>query len=147
MPMRIIDSILNDAVDLAVDEVDVGAQANGQLELWSGSPPANITDAPAGDLLAVIDFANPAFNNGGTTNTGEAEALGVPIATTGITDGTIGFVRVLNADQNNAGGLWDDDNVGTSGTRVVFNTLSVTTGVDVELTAYVFTATPTTLTP
>lgn len=144
MPMRIIADVLNSALDGATNEVDVGAQANGQLEVWSGAQPANVTDAPAGTRLAVFDFPNPAF---GLPTAGAATANGLPIATVGLADGTVGFIRVLNADQNNAGALWDDDNVGTTGTRVTFNTLTVSTGVDLDLTGYTFTATPTTLTP
>lgn len=141
MPMRIVADVLNSATDGATGEADVGAQPNGQLQLWTGTPPANVTDDPSvtETLLAVFDFQNPAF---GVATDGIADANGLPIATTGLADGTVGFVRVLNANQNNAGALWDDDDVGTSGTRVVLNTLSVSTGVDLDLTGYSFSASP-----
>lgn len=142
MPMRIIDALLNGAVNILADAIDAGGGANGVMQVWSGTPPANITDAPAGDLLAEIDFANPAFNAGGTTNVGEAEALSVPIITTALDTGTIGFIRVLDTDQTNADALWDDDDVGIAGTRVIFNTLSVSVGVDFQLDSYILSAAP-----
>jgi len=144
MVMRIIDAILNGAVDVMADAPDAGGGANGVVQVWSGSPPGTITGAPAGDLLAEIDLDNPAFNAGGTTNPGEAEGQGVPITTTGLADGTIGFIRVLDTDQLDADALWDDDDVGTSGTRVIFNTLTVAIGVDFSLDSYVLSAVPTT---
>lgn len=142
--MRIVAAVINAAGDACVDLIDAGGGANGVMQVYSGSPPANVTDPPAGTLLAEIDFGNPAFSAMGASTPGQADALGVPIATTGLDDGTIGFVRVLDTDQTDSDALWDDDNVGTSGTRVVFNTLSVQTGVDFQLDSYAWTVAPVT---
>lgn len=144
MAMRIVDAVLNAAGDACVDRIDLGAGANGIMQVWSGSPPATVTGAPAGTLLAEIDFQDPAFGNTGAVNPGEAEAAGVPIATTGLDNGTIGFIRVIDTDQTNADALWDDDDVGTAGTRVIFNTLTVATGVDFSLDSYTWTVVPST---
>jgi len=142
--MRIVALVLNDAGDACVDLIDGGGGANGIMEVWSGAQPTNVTDAPAGTLLAEVDFQNPAFGATGASVAGEAEALGVPIATTGLDDGTIGFIRVVDTGQDDAGGLWDDDDVGTAATRVIFNTLTVATGVDFSLDSYTWTVVPTT---
>lgn len=136
MALRIAETILNAACDAAVDAVDGGAGANGTLEFYSGAKPANLGDAPAGDLLAVLDFANPAFGASGASTPGEASALSVPLSTTGITDGTLGFARVLDTDGTV---LWDEDDIGTAGTNAItVNTTSVSTGVNFEVTSYVF---------
>ena len=144
MAMRVVDLVIDAAGNAAVDLVDAGGGANGILEIWSGSPPGSVTGAPAGTLLAEVDYQNPAFSGMGAGTPRRATALGVPIATTGLDNGTIGFVRIVDTGQDDAGGLWDDDDVGTSGTRVVFNTLTVSTGVDFSLDSHLFTVAPTT---
>lgn len=135
MTMRVSDTVLNNSCDGAVDSVDTGA-GTAVGELWSGSPPATLGGAPAGDLLASFNLQNPAF---GAASGGVATLAGTPISTTGAADGTVGFFRVKNRNNDV---VWDDDDVNTSGSNVVLNTLSVSNGVDVELTSYTFDVTP-----
>lgn len=140
MTMRVSDAVLNGACNNAVDRVDVGAGANGTMQFYSGSPPATLGGAPAGTLLADVDFAATAFGNAGAVNPGEAIAAGVPLTTTGLANGTIGFARVLDADGTV---LWDDDDVGTAGNNITVNTTTVSTGVNFSVTSYVFSVVPT----
>jgi hypothetical protein len=143
MTMRITDTILNAAVNLLADAPDAGAGANGLIRFYSGTPPATLTGAPAGTLLAEVDLQDPAFNAGGTTNVGEAEALGVPLATTGLAAGTIGWARILDTDGLNADTLWDEDDVDDTGTpAILVNTLTVSVGVAFEVVSYVLSAVP-----
>lgn len=139
MTMRVANAMLNSACDAAVDLIDVGTGDNGTIEFYSGSPPGSLDGTPAGDLLAVVDFQDPAFGNAGAVTPGVASAVGTPLSTTGVDDGTIGFARVLDADDSV---LLDDDDVGTSGNNILVNTTAVSIGVDFAVTAYDFSAVP-----
>lgn len=132
MALRTIDAVLNAACDAAVDLVDVGA-GDGKIQFRTGARPANVTDAAAGTLLAEVTFPATAF---GAAASGAAAGAGMPLATTGVADGDIGHFRVLDGGGNV---LWDDDDVGTSGTALVVNTLTVSNGGDFEATSYTFT--------
>lgn len=143
MTMRITDTILNAAVDTLADAPDAGSGSNGLIRFYTGTPPAALTDPPGATLLAEVEFANPAFNDGGTTNVGQAEALGVPLAAVGVADGQIGWARILDTDGNNADTLWDEDDVDTTGTpAILVNTLTVSIGVAFEVVSYVLSAVP-----
>lgn len=135
MALRTIDAVKNAACDAVVDLVDVGAGTNGTIQFYSGSRPANVGDAPAGTLLAEVDFAATAFGAAGATTAGVASAASVPLETTGLAAGTIGFARIRDADDT---GLWDDDDVGTSGNAITVNTTTVSTGVAFSVTSYDF---------
>ena len=133
MALRIADTTLDAGVDAIVDLIDVGSGSNGTIEFYSGSRPAAVGDAPTGTHLATVSYQDPAFGaSSGTT----ASALGVPLTTTGLDDGTIGWCRVLDADGN---ALWDDDDVGTSASNnITVNTTTVSNGVDFELVSHDF---------
>lgn len=135
--MRASDDVLNGACDDAVDRVDVGGA--GTMQFYSGSPPATLGGAPAGDLLATATFAATAFGNAGTPAAGQAQGASMPRATTGATNGTIGFARVRDGSGTV---LWDDDDVGTSGNNILVNTTTVSAGVDFELTSYLYSVAP-----
>lgn len=132
MTMRLADRVRNVMVDAAVDEIDVGA-GTAKLELWSGSKPANVGDAPAGTKLAEFDLPDPAF---GDSASGVATANAIT-DTTGLADGEVGFARTLDKD---AAALWDNDDVGTSGNQITLNTTTISTGVDVSVTSWTVTA-------
>lgn len=138
MTLRVESAVDTAAINAACDGVtalvDAGA-GDGSLQLWSGSPPGTVTGAPAGTLLAEVDFTATAF---AAASGGEAVANGLPLDTTGLATGTIGFVRVLDGDDNP---LWDEDDVGVSGNAVTVNTLDVQASESVTLNGYTFTVT------
>lgn len=131
--MRPSDAVNNAAIDAAVDLIDAGTTNTfGKIEFYTGTPPANVGDAPGETLLASVNFQDPAF---GDAASAEATANGTPITTTGDDDGDIGWARILDRDET---ALWDEDDVGTSGNAITVNTVTVSSGVDVELTSYTF---------
>lgn len=134
MTLRVIAGIKNDAVQQAIDRVDQGTtNAGGKVEIYTGAPPAGITDAPGETLLAEFTLDDPAF---GTPTNGIADAGGMPKTDPGKADGDMGWARVLDRDENP---LWDEDDVSTSGeSAITVNTVVVSTGVDVELQSYKF---------
>ena len=131
MALRISERVLNASANAAVDEVDVGSGV-GRIDFYSGSPPATLSGTPSGNLLASVDFSATAF---GAASGGSASAADVPLETTGLDDGDIGFMRVLDGD---GVVLWDDDDVGTSLARVIVNTTTVSTGVAFSVTSFTF---------
>lgn len=142
MTLRVDDDVLNDAADASVDNVDEGTtELNGVVEFYTGSPPATFGDPPGAILLATVDLQDPAFGDAGAgaNDAGVASAAGVPLDTTGVDDGTVGWARILDRDEVTR---WDEDDVGTSGNAITLNTTTVSTGVDFSLTSYDFSAAP-----
>ena len=131
MTMRVSTGVRDGAASAFSTEVDAGA-GTSVLELRSGARPTNLTDAAAGTLLASFDLPDPSF---GAPSSGTITANAIT-ATTGAADGTVGHFRVVNGD---AAPVEDSDSVGTSGTELVLNTLEISTGVDVEITAWTVT--------
>lgn len=136
MTLRVIETIRNGAADFAVDQVDAGStNAGGKVELYTGSPPAAITDATGESLICAFTLDDPAF---GDAAGGIAQANGLPKTQASNIDGEIGWARVLDQDENP---LWDEDDVSTSGaSAITVNTTTVSSGVDVELQSYDFSA-------
>ena len=131
MTMRVSTGVRDGAASAFATEVDAGA-GTSVLELRSGTPPTNLTDAAAGTLLASFDLPATSF---GAPSTGTITANSID-ATTGDDDGTVGHFRVVNGDGD---AVEDSDSVGTSGTELVLNTLEISTGVDVEITSWTVT--------
>ena len=131
MTMRVSVGVRDGAASAFATEVDAGA-GTSVLELRSGARPTNLTDAAAGTLLASFDLPATTF---GAPATGTITANSIS-ATTGDDDGTVGHFRVVNGDGD---AVEDSDSVGTSGTELVLNTLEISTGVDVEVTAWTVT--------
>jgi hypothetical protein len=123
----------NAAADGIVDQVDVGAGANGTLELWSGAYPGTVGGAPAGTLLASFNYNGTAF---GAAVAGVATANGMPKTVLGLADGTVTWYRILNKDNTV---VWDNNSVGTSGTALVLNTTTISTNVDVTANSHTVT--------
>lgn len=132
MTLRVIESLRNAACDAVVDGIDTGT-GGGTVELYTGSPPAAITDATSESLICAFSLDEPAF---GDAVGGVASANGLPKTQASNVDGEIGWARVLDEDGNP---LWDEDDVSTSGSSAItVNTTTVSSGVDVELQSYDF---------
>ena len=131
--MRIAGAVQDLMADAAVDHVDTGT-GTAVLEIYSGSAPVSIGGSPAGTLLVSFDLADPAF---GASSSGTATLLGVPISGTGVGDATAGYARVVN---QNGDAIFDTEDVGTSGNEVTMSTTTVSTGLDVSLTAMTISA-------
>lgn len=103
----------------------------GKLEIYAGTMPA--TGGAEGTLLAVFTLGSPfapAPSNGVQSPT-------LPAATSGVANGTAGWARVTKADGTTP---VMDLTVGTSGTQIILNTLTISTGVAVSVTSWTITA-------
>ena len=130
--MRLNTNARNAAADGIVDLIDIGA-GDGKLQLWSGAYPGTIGGTPAGTMLAEFTYDATAF---GAAVGGTATANGMPKTVVGLADGTVAWYRIVDG---NGDPVWDNDSVGTSGTALVLNTTTISTGVDVTANSHTLT--------
>lgn len=123
-------NVRNTLTNGAVDLIDVGS-GTAKLQVRSGAVGAT-PDTASGTLLAEFSLPNPCFGNS-SSGTATANAIS---DVTGAANGTVGHIRVLDRNGN---ALWDNDDVGTSGTQVVLNTLTISTGLTVSVTSWTVT--------
>lgn len=108
---------------------DAGATA-GRIEVRTGTQPAGPGTAASGTLLATFTLGDPAF---GSPDTGAVTVAGLPLTTTGVADDTAGYFRLLDSDDV---AIMDGSVTAEGGGgQIELNTLTISTGVDVNLTA------------
>lgn len=127
MTLRISNAARSGACDSVVDRVDVSGP--GKLRVYSGTQPAGPDTAVSGQtLLAEFTLANPAFS---AASNGVATLLGTPRTTTGLAAGTATWFRVVDG----AGTAVTDGAVNTASAELVLNTVTISIGVNVEITS------------
>lgn len=112
----------------ALVDADVGA---GTIQIRTGAQPASANDAASGTLLATITLADPAW---GASVAGVSTLDATPVlSTTGVAAGTAGWFRMLD----NSGDTIADGAVTVTGGggEMELNTLTISIGVTVEITA------------
>jgi hypothetical protein len=120
------------AADPVVDLVDAGTPP-GKLKIYSGTMPATVNDALAGNtLLAELTFSNPAF---GAASNGVATANAITSDASADATGTASFFRITNA----AGTAIMQGSVGTSAADLNLSIVSITIGGTVSVTAFTYT--------
>lgn len=134
MATRLSNAARSAAADAVVDLVDVGGP--GFIRVYTGSQPAGPDTLPTGTLLAEFTLANPAF---GAAGNGVATLDATPVLTaTGLADGTAGWFRMLTAaeEAGDGQGILDGSVTATGGGgQLQLNTTTISTGVDVNITA------------
>lgn len=135
MPTRINTAARNAAATAIAALIDGGASA-GVLRIYSGSQPATPATTPSGTLLAEFTCSDPAF---GSPSTGVVTLDVTPALTdTGITDGTAGYFRFCDSTEAAGTGLGVLDGTVTAtggGGQIELNTVTISTGANVEVTA------------
>jgi hypothetical protein len=138
MTISISDAAQNAACNGIVDLVDGGA-TNGEIEIRTGSKPADPNDAATGTLLATVPCNDPAFGNSGASVVGQADLAGtLPLEDpTPVASGTAGWFRAMDSNGNAV----FDGTVGVSGSGadMIVNTTTVTAGVPFRITSGSFT--------
>lgn len=129
MALTISSAAASAACDAVLALVDGGTGA-GTLSIYSGTRAADPGTSPAGDLLAQFTLDDPAF---ASASSGAASLDVDPALTdTGITDGTAAWFRFADSDGN---GVVDGTVTATSGGGdLELNTVTISTGVNVEVT-------------
>lgn len=128
MTFRISDTGAASMVNAFSDDLD-----GGTFEVWSGSPPANIGDAPAGTLLAVLDYVSPSAPPSATN----VATITLPVDGVGIAGGSIGFGR----GKSSGGTVIFDGTITLSagGGDIIASSLSVIIDDVVQITSMNFT--------
>jgi len=114
-------------------DADVGP---GSIQIRTGAQPASADNAATGTLLATVVLADPAF---AAAVAGVATLDATPVlSTTGVAAGTAGWFRMLD----NSGDTVLDGAVTVTGGggELELNTLTISVGVTVEITAGTLTA-------
>lgn len=120
----------NAIVDALVDLIDAGAGA-GTIKIYttgSGRPAGPATAITDQTLLATLTFSDPAF---GSASGGTATASAITSDSSADATGTATWARI--ADSNGLAIV--DVEVGTSGADINFNSVAITAGSTVAITA------------
>jgi hypothetical protein len=126
--VRLSTTARNAMADSLVDLLDAGTGA-ATIQIRSGSMPATPQTAATGTLLATVTLADPAA---GSAATGVA-TISDPASVTGAADGTAGWARILDSSNNV---VMDCDVTATGGGgAITLNTVTISTGVSVDLGA------------
>lgn len=133
MAVQLSTATQNTMCNAAVDYLDSGG-GNGTLKVYSGTQPANANSSITGTLLATFTLDLPAFS---AATAGVATLSAVPIATTGLAAGTATHFRAATS----AGATAFDGSVTVTagGGQIELNTVTVSVGVSLEITAGTFT--------
>lgn len=127
MPTRLSVALRNAKANQLTTLLDAGTGA-GYIEIRTGSQPATPADAATGTLLATVDLQDPAF---GAASSGVA-TINDPGSVNGVADGTAGWCRFYDGDDN---AVVDGEVTLTAGSGLVrLSSLSVTTGNPVDIT-------------
>lgn len=112
----------------AIDAVNALINS-GTVEIRTGAP-ASVDSAPTGTVLATFTLGNPAF---GTASAGSSSA-NLPSDATASTDGTAAHYVV----KDSSGNVERNGTAGTSGTDMILNNATFTTGDTVSITSWSF---------
>lgn len=119
----------NMAADAALALID-GGDGDGILRIYDGSRPAGPgTAVSTQNLLAEVTLNSPAF---GSADNGVATLDATSLSTTGITNGTATWFRVLDADE--VAVLDGSVSATGGGGDLQLNTTTISTGLTVEIT-------------
>lgn len=111
-------AVKNARLDVVIAAIDAGSGA-GKLEIGT---------AGMGSVLATITLSDPS----GTSGSGVLTLSGTPLSASATGTGTAAAARIRDSDNNNVvTGL----TVGTSGTDIVLDSTSITSGQTVRITS------------
>lgn len=127
-------TVRNTACDSIVDLIDAGATA-GTIKIYGGTMPADADTAISGQtLLATLTFSSPAF---GDAASGVATAAAISSDPSAAATGSATWARIADGDGNTVADV--DVGISGDGAVVTLNTVAITAGGEVELTAFTFT--------
>lgn len=113
------------------ESIDAGTAA--VIRILTGTAPTNADDAETGTLLATLTCSATAFSGFSDLNPG-ARATFAAITSDSSADntGTAGYFRILT---QTGGTIIAQGNVGTSAADLILNTVAITSGSTVSITA------------
>lgn len=133
--MRISNAAALAMCNALVDLLDAGSGA-GYIEIRTGSQPATVETAASGTLLATLTLSDPAFGDAADDNPGAiATANSITDDSSADATGTAGWFRAYDSDDN----AIIDGTAGTSGTDLILDDASITSGQTVKINSWTVT--------
>lgn len=128
---KISTTVRNAMCDAAVDLID-GGTPPGRIEIRTGSPPTNVSDASSGTLLGTLTFSNPAY---GAASSGTAQENSITSDTNADASGDAGYFRIYQGAAGDTAALMQ----GTAGEAadtpdMTFNEKSIVAGGTIAIT-------------
>lgn len=125
-------ALRNNQLDEITTDLDSGASA-GTLRIYSGTKPTNADTALSGNtLLAQLTMSDP---SAAAASSGDWTASSITADSSADATGTASFFRLLDSDSN----VVMQGDVGTSGSDLNLNSVSITSGDNVAVTSMVIT--------
>jgi len=133
--MRISNAAALAMCDALVDLLDAGSAA-GYIEIRTGSQPATVETAASGTLLATLPLSDPAFGSAADDDPGGTATAGsITDDSSADATGTAGWFRAYDSD----GTAIIDGTAGTSGTDLILDSASITSGQTVKINSWTIT--------
>lgn len=129
MTTRLATATQNAMADAVAARADSGTGA-ATIKVYTGGQPASANSAVTGTLLATFTCDDPAFD---PSAGGVIDLVTVPLASTGVANGTAGWFRLAASD--GATVLDGAAGIAASGAELILNTATISIGVDVEVTS------------
>ncbi len=130
MTIALLAALRNNRLDEIKALIDAGAGA-GLFRIYNGTRPA--TGGAATTLLAELTFSDPSFP---AASAGAMTANSITDDSSANATGTASWFRLVDSD----GTFVCDGDVGTSGSDLNLNTVSITSGINVAVTSFQLTA-------
>jgi hypothetical protein len=118
-----------------LDAITTDVSTNGYLRIYSGTRPANVGTALSGNTL-LAELRTNASAYAAAASGGVLTLNAITADSSADATGTATFARVFKSDGTTA---VYDCSVGTSGTDIVFNTVSFVSGANVSISSYTIT--------
>lgn len=131
MALSLGTTIRNNKLNQITAAVDGGSGA-GLLRIYSGTRPATGAAITSQTLLAELTFSDPSFP---AASSGAMTASAITSDSSANATGTATWFRVVDS----AGTFVMDGDVGTSGSDLNLNSVSIVSGVTVSVTSFVLT--------
>lgn len=133
MAITLSTAVRNAIVDAVVALIDADAGA-GTIKIYDGTKPAGPNTAITTQvLLATFNLGVTSY---GAAASGVATMAGTPLSTTGLAASTAAWFRIAD----NTGDPVLDGTCGTSGQDLNLNTLTISVGVNIQVTSGTITA-------
>lgn len=117
-----------------LDAITTAVGASGKLRIYSGTRPANVAASITGTLLAELTL-NATFAPG--SSSGVLTLNSITADSSADNTGTASHFRIWKSDGTTAVA---DGDVGTSGSDLNLNSVSITSGGSVSVTSFTITA-------
>lgn len=123
-------------LNAVVDQLDSAASAIIRIYANSGNIPTSCEAPASGTMLASLVMSDPAFGSASSVTSG-AQVAAAAITTNSSAEAT-GSATYYRASKSDGSAIMQGD-VGTSGSNMTLNTVSIQQGAEVQITSFLVT--------